>query len=221
VTPHSPNRPLVGRRDTLSVLGASAQAKWFSALLLQNGDVRGAARRLSPVWSFRVRRQRWWSMRDPDKSGRGGRAWQLKLVPRTKDQEAALAVWLVHAPGSHRFWPWKLIGLIHLRPIEGVREATKKCAEAEYELMVISVDPEQCPEPDPDEQVGFPLLEGPEVIEQFHCNGNDHDAVRICEAAIDAIVTGTLVPDSDWRSTWKAAIAKTAEHFRSGAHVEH
>lgn len=161
-------------------------------------------------------------MRDPDKSGPGGRAWLLKISPKTKAQEAGLATWLVHAPGSHHIWPWKLVGLIHLRPIEGTPPAKKKYPEAEYEFLVISISPEECPNPDPDNcNDGFPLLEGPEVIEQFHCNGSDHDAVRICEAAIRAIVAGDLSPDSDWRSTWKTAIARTAEHFRSGVHVEH
>ena len=55
---------------------------------------------------------------------------------------------------------------------------------------------------------------------QFDVKNNDRDAKRIFEASIRAIVEGSISPDQDWRSVWKRMLTSTAEHFKSGAHVE-
>jgi hypothetical protein len=160
-------------------------------------------------------------VRDPDLKGVGGRAWNLPLVSRVADHDACLGLWLVHSPPSHPFWPWKLVSVIHLRDIPGVKPALKRYPEAEYEFMIMAINPETCPNPDPEDyRHGYPLLEPPDVVEQFHVKNNDHDAKRILEACISGIMSGSILPDEDYRSRWKETIAGTAAHFRSGAHAE-
>ena len=160
-------------------------------------------------------------MRNPDFEGAGGRAWELPIVPLKPDHQACLGRVLVHAPHSHPWWPWKEIYLIHLRDIPDVKPAVKSYPGAEYELGIFSIDLESCPAPDPDLHVkGYPFLHPPDVIEQFDVKNNDRDAKRIFEASIRAIVEGSISPDQDWRSVWKRMLTSTAEHFKSGAHVE-
>jgi hypothetical protein len=161
------------------------------------------------------------NVRNPDLKGACGRVWKLPLWVRSPEQEATLAVWLVHAPGSHPWWPWKEVCLIHLRDLPEVKPAHKKYPEAEYELLILSIDPIECPNPDPDlSKDGYPLLDPPDVVEQFDVKGSDHDAKRIGDAAMTAIVNGFISPDQDWRSVWSAMIKDTADHFKAGAHVE-
>jgi hypothetical protein len=160
-------------------------------------------------------------MREPDLKGKAAKAWNLRLVRTRPDHEGCLAGWLVHAPYSHPIWPWKQISVIHLRDIPGVKPAVKHYAEAEYEFSIVSINPEECPHPDPDEVAeGYPSLIPPDVIAQFDVKGSDHDAVRVCESAIRAIVNGVMVPDVDYRAVWKQAVEGTAKHFRTGAHIE-
>jgi hypothetical protein len=128
--------------------------------------------------------------------------------------------WLVNAPGAHPLWQWWVVALIHLRPIEGVRPAHKRYPEAEHEFIIFSIDPESCPEPDPEKAAeGYPHLVPIDVVEQFHGVG-DHDAKRICESAVRAIVGGVLSPDQDYRGAWKKCIEGTVAHYRAGKHAE-
>jgi hypothetical protein len=115
-------------------------------------------------------------------------------------------------------WPYKLIALCHLRDVPGVPPARKRYPEAEYELMVISINPDECPEPDPDKcEEGYPLLEPVDIATQFH-GLSDTDATNILESAVNAVVAGYLVPDEDFRRLWDSSIASTVEHFRAGFH---
>lgn len=158
-------------------------------------------------------------MRDPDAQGPYGRAWLLQDTSGKPDYQANCGSWLVNCPSAHPFWHWWLVGLVSLRDIPGVKPAHKKYPEAEYEFMIYSIDPERCPNPEPDDPSGYPHLTPFDVLEQFH-GVTDHDASRICMSAVHAIVNGVMSPDQDYRSAWKATLAATVQHFREGAHVE-
>src|SRR4029077_7173447 len=115
-----------------------------------------------------------------------GRAWLLKMQPSLPAHEACLGMWLIHAPQSHLIWPWRLISVIHLRDIPGVTAATKRYAEATHELMVLSIDPEACPNPDPDAPDNhYPTLRPIDVAEQFH-GLSDLDAAHLLELSVQA-----------------------------------
>lgn len=158
-------------------------------------------------------------MRAPDVTGPFGRAWVVKKPIVKPDHNASLSEWLINVPGAHPFWEYWYIALIHLRDIPGVPPAHKKYPEAEFEFIIAAISPEVRPAPDPDEARGFPLMTPTDVAEQFH-GITDHDAVRVCEAAVQAIVNGRISPDQDFRSMWHQLLARTVEHFREGKHPE-
>jgi hypothetical protein len=159
-------------------------------------------------------------MRPPDVDG-FAKAWYIENKSGVADHQATLAMWLVNAPWAHPFWSWWNIGLLHLRDIPGVKPAHKKYPEAEFEFIILSIDPDWTPIDDASELAknGIPFLHPPDVIEQFH-GVSDHDARRITEAAVRAVCAGHISPDQDYRSVWHTTIHDTVDHFRAGAHVE-
>ena len=157
-------------------------------------------------------------MRKPDKHGIHGRAW--RLTPKGP-WGASVDTWLLHAPGSHPFWPWHAIYVVHLRPAEGVPPPKLSRPDASHEIGVLAIDPERCPKPDPEEieRDGTKYLMPPDVVQQV--TGLDDDQARqLAERLAECVAVGRLVPDSDHRSSWEAAIQATAEHHR-GEHRDH
>lgn len=154
-------------------------------------------------------------MRTPDLEGPAGRAWRSPLEGH--GVHATLSAWLVNVPGAHPFWSWWTVGVVHLRELEGFPPPHKRYPEAAYEFMIFAINPEQCPEPDPDD-VGHPLLTPPDVIEQFH-GVLDADVVHICDLAVKAVVDGRISPDQDYRAHWHQVLTNTVEHFRQGLHA--
>jgi hypothetical protein len=159
-------------------------------------------------------------VRPPDVDGLA-RAWLLENKSDVADHQGTLAMWLVTAPWAHPFWSWWSVGCLHLRPIAGVKPAYKRYPEAEFEFLILSIDPDWTPTDDSETlaKTGLPFLTPPDVIEQFR-GVSDRDAIRITEAAVRAICAGRMSPDQDYRSVWKSLIANTVAHFRAGAHVE-
>jgi hypothetical protein len=154
-------------------------------------------------------------MRTADYQGALGEAWMLPLEPKTTPAHyAALYSSLIRAPRAHMLWQWHLLTVIHLRDIVGVRPAHKQYPEAEYEIGVYAIDPASTPDP---EHPPFNILRPEDIVVQFH-GINDDQAKRIGELATKACVVGRLIPDSDYRPTWKVAIAETVEHLRQGKH---
>jgi hypothetical protein len=147
-------------------------------------------------------------MRTPDKVG-VGRAWRVILEPRTLDQTATLACWLVHCPGAHPFWDHWLIACIHLREIEGVAPPAKDYPEAEFELMVAALDPKSDLDPD---RCNWQVLTPLDVHEQFH-GVSDEIAQHIAEMFVNVVVSGKLSPDRDYRSVWRTMLRNTVDHY--------
>lgn len=160
-------------------------------------------------------------MREPDVTGPFAKAWFFSNKdPKVPDHQACLGSWLLNMPGAHPFWSYWLVTCVHLRDIPGVKPAHKKYPEAEFEFSIHSIDPERCPEPDPDKALeGFPLLSPVDVVEHFH-GLSDRDALRVAEAGINAMCHGRISPDQDFRAEWHRVITGTVEHFRQGGHPE-
>lgn len=78
-------------------------------------------------------------------TGRYGTASRVTPAPETIAQQACLAVWFLHLPKVHPFWFHYVLGIIHLRPIAGAKDAKKDYPEAEYELMLYALDPKRPP----------------------------------------------------------------------------
>lgn len=166
--------------------------------------------------------------REPDLIGRAGRAWRSRVRPEDyaviegaasfADKTAGLATWMLKASGFHAAWDEWVIGLVHLRPIEGgTRPPNKQYADAEFELMILSLDPAYNDERDPDVPGLKGYLEPPDLVYQFH-GVTDEQAIEIAEMLVRHFVEGTRSPDSDFRRSNTEALDTTVEHYRQGIH---
>jgi len=86
---------------------------------------------------------------------------------------------------------------------------------AEFEIIILSIDPDW--EPDPDAEPGkVPYLTPPDLTYQL--DGLSREAVaEIVELMIDRICEG-LSPDSDLRGFWTDALDATVRHYKEGRH---
>jgi len=146
-----------------------------------------------------------------------GRAWLFRKPANEvePEYEACLATWLVNRPGLNVDWAWWLVAVIHLRDVPGAEPAFLAYPQAEYEFMIYAIDPEQCPNPEPDAEIGYPILTPYEVVEQFH-EVTDTDASRLCELGVRTILSGGLDPVEDHQAYWNQLIVKNVAEFRDG-----
>lgn len=78
--------------------------------------------------------------------GRVGSYELINLQTVTPDQTATLKAWLMYLPGQHPFWSHYMLGVIHLRPIEGGRPVHKYAPDAEHEIIMCALDPQSKPD---------------------------------------------------------------------------
>jgi hypothetical protein len=154
--------------------------------------------------------------RKPDHSGVAS-AWKMEFGDYARPEQAAtLNGYVINGP-YHPFWKWWMVAVIHLREIDGVPSANKQYPEAEYEFMILSIDPERN-QPDPDkpfpQDVGY--LQPPDCVVQFH-GVTDEQAAEICQMSARAISMGQSC-DSDFRSWWESAIKNSVKHVRGEPH---
>ncbi len=156
--------------------------------------------------------------RDPDYVGAGmWRAWRAE-VPKDDRPHAGVASWLLHCPGAHPFWSNWWILLVHLRPVEGVPAPKITTPGAGWELLCFAQQPDV--EPNADDQTGtFRYLTPQDWVVQFGDVKDDATAIEVGEAVVRAIMSGTLSPDSDYRTFWKTTIPETAKCFATGTHA--
>ena len=130
-----------------------------------------------------------------------GRAWIMPIEPRTPDQTATLATWIVHAPWAHPIWSQYAVTLIHLRDIQGVKPAHKYDPRATHEVQVWALDPEARLRPG-DPPKPRMLLTPQNFVGQWNAQ-DDECAKTHIENVVRAIVNGRLSPDTDFRAAWK------------------
>ena len=155
--------------------------------------------------------------RIPDFDGEA-KAWKMEMGDNasTEQATASLGAYVVSGP-YHPFWNWWMVAVVHLREVEGTPPPKKQYPDAEYEFMILSIDPEHN-QPDPDKP--FPqeirYLDPPDCVVQFH-GVTDEQAASICRDAVRVIAAGQSC-DSDFRGWWTGAIKKTVEHYQEGRH---
>lgn len=165
--------------------------------------------------------------RAPDMEGPLAKAWRFQGESGKPDHRGHISQWVVTgikhettpddwAGPFHIAWNWWMVGCVHLRPIEGVKEPHKQYPEAEYEFLILSIDPEMG-EPDPDTPGSLHFLTPADVVKQFH-GIDDVQAAEVVEAAVKAICQGMLSPDQDFRAAWGRAIDATVDHYARGIH---
>jgi len=152
--------------------------------------------------------------------GRAGTAERCSnLGPRTAAQQAALAAWLIDAPGQSPAWRHYLVSIIHLRPIAGVPPAYIGMPGATHELLLCALDPHHRPNVDDPESLA-PLL--PVNAECQFAVDTDEQAIRLGELVVKAIVDGVYPAEPPFpqqgRGAWQQIVSETAEHLRTGGH---
>lgn len=160
--------------------------------------------------------------RDPDLPGLAP-AWKITLPQDALDAADAAGVgesWLLHSPGSHPFWDWHFLAMVHLRDMPGqTQPPVRHSPEMTHEIMCFAIDPDK-PLPDPDywyirESPGI-LLTPPDFVVQFQV-GSDEQAEGVLDAVMRTAVSGVSV-DSDLRTWWDTSIKATAQHYLEGKH---
>lgn len=154
-------------------------------------------------------------LRTPDLQGAIARAWRFKGESDVPDHQACLSQYVVNGP-FHPFWSWWMIGLISLCDIPGVPPAHKQYPDAEYELLILALNPECCP-PDPDAVGALTFLTPPDLVYHFDIR-NEEAAKEIIEGAVKAIIEGRISPDQDYRQIWKRILKTTVDHYKAGLH---
>jgi hypothetical protein len=158
--------------------------------------------------------------REPDIKGPAAEVWECSGKAQDAAQTATLVVYLVKMSGAHPFWDHWIVTVVHLRDIDGAPPANLQYPEAEYELLIVALNPEASPENiDPDDlPAPLPWLSPIDAAIQFDCGGMDQAAIKIARLAIESMTRGEASPDTDYRGHWEAVIKKTAQHYREGRH---
>lgn len=110
-----------------------------------------------------------------------------------------------------------MVTCIHLRPMEGVPDPKLHVPDATHEYVVVAIDPEQCPYPDPDDIEEIRFLRPVDVVQQV-TGLDDKQAAKVLELCALACTSGRLVPDVDFHRAWEHAIVATADHQRGEHH---
>jgi hypothetical protein len=155
-------------------------------------------------------------MRTPDFSGVAGwRAWTVKNTLAKPDHAASVASYLLFCPGAHPLWSYWNLGVVHLRPLPGVRPAIITRPGATHEILMAALDPDTTPDPD-DVGEGWPWLRPFDLVEQFQVPGDEY-ARQLARLMVEMIMHGNS-PDSDYRRSWQNVVQATAAHYREGRH---
>lgn len=154
----------------------------------------------------------------PTHEGPAARAWRMSsTVEGDARSDVNVAAWIMHAPGSHPWWPWYGVATIALREVEGFPPPVIAYPGATHELMVVACNPDE-PLPDVPDGIGTlshltPVDQAVQVILP-----DDARAEELTTLAVRAVCDGLLVPDQDHRARWATVLAQTAEHLRIGGH---
>lgn len=139
--------------------------------------------------------------------------------PRTPQEGAALAMWLIDAPDQSPAWHHYMVSIVHLRPING-EEAVFRIHGATHEMILCAVDSGANPTAyDPET---WHHLSPINAMCQFIV-GDDEQAVRLGIGCVRAIVNGRLPAEPAFQrqgqQLWQHAVTRTAEHIRTGTHA--
>jgi hypothetical protein len=161
------------------------------------------------------------SSRPPDLEGPYGVAWNVgDTEPGNLAQTASVAAWIVHLPASHPLWPTYLFGAISLAPIEGVRPPALTYPEAEFEFLILALDPTN--PIDVDDRETWHYLSPVNVVVQFDY-APTIDPAEKRRLAVDTTRLGAFAavrgamgvePDDDSRVRpwWTDAIRNSTDH---------
>lgn len=119
--------------------------------------------------------------------GRVGSYEFINLQPKIPAQAATLKALLMHLPKQHPVWDRYMLGVIHLRPIEGVKPARKLIANAEHEILMCALDP--FANPDAENAETLVPLQPVNYMVQFS-GMTDDQAVKLVMTLATAFIEG-------------------------------
>lgn len=152
------------------------------------------------------------------------RAWRVAAKGSRPDHDASVGAWFVNGP-FHVAWQWWMLGCVDLFPIEGAPPAHKQYPQAEYEILIFSLDPAKSPPPLEKAEAGN-LTDGwgggegifltpADLVFQFHGVSRE-EARSVLEWMIERIMAGKMSPDSDYRSAWKSMLGVRVNELGGG-----
>ena len=126
----------------------------------------------------------------PTLTGPAGSARPVTDAPGTPAQSASLATWLLYLPFQHPLWSHYLLGVCHLRSIPGVIPAVRQYRGAQYELLVLALDPKH--RADPANRETLWPLSPQNYVRQFH-DLTDDQARELGRRMVERFVNGSLL----------------------------
>lgn len=149
-------------------------------------------------------------------------AWDAAMANLPAPAREACEKARAHAKSCfHPAWDTWAIQLVHLRDVEGLEPPNLHYPEAEFEIGIIAIDPEQCPI-DPDRIAtlgGLRYLTPFDLVKQFD-GCSDRQAIRLAGLMVREICRGAASPDSDYRASWEKMIEHTVSHYKAGLHAD-
>lgn len=156
------------------------------------------------------------NLRHPDKERDGVKLWHTRtdeMGLSREEREIHIDSWLLEGP-FHPVWNYWVLSAISLVEADGFPPSNKQYPEAEYEIMIVTLDPEH--EPDPESKENH-LLTPPDLVYQL--DGISRDEVReILGLMVEAILQGKASPDVDYRQWWVSSLDATVQHYKEGKH---
>ena len=145
-----------------------------------------------------------------------GRATRCSLAPSptTKD------VWLIYYPGFHPFWDYYALSLASLCDVEGLPPATLHYPEAEYEILLATLDPAF--KPDPTDGNTLRIMRPVNYVRQI--NGISEAGARfVVEKLAKCVCNNRLVPELQGFAgavdMWNSAVDELTEHFNAAPQI--
>lgn len=147
---------------------------------------------------------------------------QLLHSTTDSDDYTCLENWYIHlGQPQHPFWSDYSLAVVHLREIPGTDPPQLRYPEAEYELMLLALDPGP-PRPSPDDHSTLKPLTPQNVVVQFDLGGDDASAKEVLRLAVKAVLDGVLLAETSGMrgaaEAWEKSITATAEHYSPGSH---
>lgn len=165
-------------------------------------------------------------MRKPDVKGDAALAWEVPMDrmaqfatthPEKVDPLSVMSTvgqWFVNGRGFHPFWHWWSIAVIDLERRGEQDEPHRHYPGAEYELMILSLDPAHSPPPVNGEGP-MHWLTPPDLVMQFHGITREQ-AHAIGRFLVEACCAGNTSPDSDWRRQNRSSLTNLVREYYIG-----
>lgn len=141
-----------------------------------------------------------------------------KAERATVKEGPAIAAWLLTVEGFHAFWRHWGLSVANLQDMPNVPPANKHYPQAEYELLVVALDP-AVPATAESTDSWKPLLPV-NVVVQFH-GVTPGEAATIAEQLARDVAQGRLIPEPQGiqgaRDMWKDAVSRYVTNARNEA----